>query len=134
MKNRYIVLAALLMAFLFFLNIHPAKKQMIGSVDGYYFEKETFTRTNFPIEIVLVQNHEEMKKYFLENTKTSVVSKEINAEDVASFSVIRRKENLCTLYIIDPKVSYHPEYVGHELTHCIYGFWHSEPQVPIYVN
>ena len=29
--------------------------------DGYYFEKETFTRTEFPVEIKLMQSEAEMR-------------------------------------------------------------------------
>ena len=30
----------------------------------------------------------------------------------------------CTVHVVDPKVSYNPDYFGHELLHCFYGNWH----------
>ncbi len=30
----------------------------------------------------------------------------------------------CTVHIVDPQVSYHPDYFGHESLHCFYGNWH----------
>lgn len=30
----------------------------------------------------------------------------------------------CTVHIVDPSVSYHPDYAGHEILHCFYGNWH----------
>jgi hypothetical protein len=26
--------------------------------------------------------------------------------------------------MVDPKVEYQPEFVGHEMLHCFYGQWH----------
>jgi hypothetical protein len=30
----------------------------------------------------------------------------------------------CTVHIVDPKISYNPDYFGHEALHCFYGNWH----------
>lgn len=32
----------------------------------------------------------------------------------------------CTLHVVDPLVSYHPDYIGHEALHCFYGNWHRD--------
>jgi hypothetical protein len=93
--------------------------------DGYYFEKETFTRTEFPIEIVLVESPDEMARLI---AKQKHVQGDIEIKNVAAFSTIRMKDTKCTIYMLDPKVHYEPEFYGHELTHCIYGVWHKEPQ------
>lgn len=94
-------------------------------VDNYYFEKETFTRTNFPVEIVLVQSSEEMAKLIQQQKH---VQGTVEVKNVMAFSTIRKNDTTCTIYMIDPKVKYGPEWYGHELVHCIYGVWHSEPQ------
>lgn len=94
--------------------------------DGYYFEKETFVRTEFPIEIVLVKSEEEMAK--LIKPKMDSVVGDVEPKAVAAFSTIRMSETRCTIYMLDPKISYQPEFIGHELVHCIYGVWHREPQ------
>lgn len=96
------------------------------SSDGYYFEKPTFTRTQFPLEIVLVKDEKEMKEQI--QKRGGKIVGDIRPGQVAAFSVIRNEDETCTIYMIDPKVNYKPELIGHELVHCIYGMWHSEPQ------
>lgn len=116
-------LFSLLISTLFLTSCEPAPKR---GKDGYYFEKETFTRTEFPVEIVLVKSEQEMTDLIKQNMTT--VAGEVDPKMVAAFSVIRMNETRCTIYMLDPKVSYQPEFIGHELVHCIYGVWHSEPQ------
>jgi hypothetical protein len=94
--------------------------------DGYYFEQESFVRTKFSLEVVLVQTPREMADYLKEREGT--IKGDVKPEDVAAFAVISEKDTTCTIYIMDPKVSYQPEFIGHELVHCIYGVWHDEPQ------
>lgn len=96
------------------------------SKDGYYFEKESFTRTEFPVEVVLVKDAAAMEAEVKRrnNLHGSIES----SRSVAAFSVIRMNDPKCTIYMIDPKNKYEPEYIGHEFVHCIYGVWHSEPQ------
>jgi hypothetical protein len=90
------------------------------ATDGYYFEKETFTRTDLGVTIVLVKNQEEMSKLLEEHGKTVA-----QGNEVAAFSTLSEKEPKCTIYMIDPKTNYQPEFIGHELVHCVYGNWHT---------
>lgn len=101
---------------------NPSKQK---GKDGYYFEKESFTRTEFPVEIVLVKDAAQMEA---EIKKRKNIHGKVEANMVAAFSVIRTNDPKCTIYMIDPKNKYQPEFIGHELAHCIYGVWHSEPQ------
>jgi hypothetical protein len=94
--------------------------------DGYYFEQETFTRTDFPVEVKLMQSEQEMINE-LKKRSTKIEGK-VSPKDVAAFAVIRPNDKKCTIYMLDPKVKYQPEYIGHEFVHCIYGVWHKEPQ------
>jgi len=97
--------------------------QKKAASDGYYFEQETFVRTDIQVNIVLVKNQEEMTKLLAEHHR-SVSS----GNEVAAFSVLEVSEPNCTIYMIDPKTSYQPEFIGHELVHCVYGDWHkSQP-------
>lgn len=105
-----------------------APKHQSKAADGYYFEKETFRRTDIPLTIVLVGSNNEMEQILKQKMKTSDVAGKFEAKDVAAFSIINNNDSKCTIYMIDPKVSYQPEYIGHELVHCVYGVWHSEPQ------
>lgn len=101
-------------------------KEWKKSADGYYFEKPTFVREEFPVRIVLVKSYDEMLERVNEQGGRFVGT--IKPKEIAAFSVIKSEDKTCTIYMIDPKVQYRPELIGHELTHCIYGFWHSEPQ------
>jgi hypothetical protein len=93
--------------------------------DGYYFEKETFTRTEFPVQVILVKDAAAITE---EIRKRNNIQGTVEPKNVAAFSVIRLNDNKCTIYMIDPKNKYEPEFIGHEFVHCIYGVWHSEPQ------
>jgi hypothetical protein len=93
--------------------------------DGYYFEQESFTRTEFPVEVVLVKDEAAIAAAIKEKNN---VHGTIEPKNVAAFSIIRKSDPKCTIYMIDPKNKYEPEFIGHELVHCIYGVWHSEPQ------
>lgn len=88
-----------------------------NAVDGYYFEQETFTRNSFVTEIVLAGSRAELKQLYLDKGGK-------DANDLAAFAVVSQVQNRCTIYMIDPRVHYEPEYIGHELVHCIYGDWH----------
>ena len=101
----------------------PSNKK---AADGYYFEESQWTRTEFPVEIVLVQSREEMAREVAK--RKGQIEGKIKPTDVAAFAVIRPFDTRCTIYMLDPKVQYEPEYIGHELVHCIYGAWHKEPQ------
>ena len=93
--------------------------------DGYYFEKETFTRTEFPVQVILVKDAAAITAAIKERNN---IHGTIDAKNVAAFSIIRKNDTKCTIYMIDPKNKYEPEFIGHEFVHCIYGVWHSEPQ------
>lgn len=101
----------------------PASKK---AADGYYFEKSQWTRTEFKTNIVLVPSRDAMVKEV--EKRDAQLKGKIRPEDVAAFAVIHPFDTTCTIYILDPKVEYEPEYIGHELVHCIYGDWHGEPQ------
>lgn len=101
---------------------NPSKQK---GKDGYYFEKESFTRTEFPVEVVLLKDEAAIIAAIKERNN---VHGTIDPKNVAAFSVVRMNDPKCTIYMIDPKNKYEPEYIGHEFVHCIYGVWHSEPQ------
>lgn len=87
--------------------------------DGYTFGQETFTRTEFPVEVVLLKSERELSvAYAARNIRG------VKPESVAAFAIIRRNDPRCTIYMVDPKLNYQPEWIGHELVHCIYGEWH----------
>ena len=40
------------------------------------------------------------------------------------FAILDNRSADCHIHIVDPAVDYAPEWMGHELMHCIYGRWH----------
>jgi hypothetical protein len=120
------IISLLLLPLFFVTSCDNAPTTKNRGKDGYYFEKETFTRTNFPVEVILVKSEKEMIA-LLKQRKETVYGK-VDPKDVAAFAIIRMNDPKCTIYMLDPKVKYQPEFIGHEFVHCIYGIWHSEPQ------
>jgi len=112
MKKMFIGVAAVAM-------LLSCSKIAPTGTDGYYFEKETWIHTQFETNIVLVKTEDELTMLSEEHGKVNPPGREIFA-----FSVIDLPSGKCTIYMIDPKVSYKPEEYGHELTHCVYGEWH----------
>lgn len=129
MNNRLVYLAlGLLVGILFAVVSCDNGSYKKRGMDGYYFEKESFVRTDFQIEINLVQSPEEMSRLIA--SRKGKINGKVDPKNVAAFAVIREDDTTCTLYILDPKINYQPEFIGHELVHCIYGTWHSQPQQP----
>lgn len=87
-------------------------------VDGYHIETTTFERTEIPVSIVLVKSQEELKAEFKKRSPKG------DPRNLAAFAVIRPNDSKCTIYMVDPKVKYEPQYIGHEFVHCMYGDWH----------
>lgn len=130
MKNKegrfFWVIAAIFLVITFGIVIGCTKRTGNIGKDGYYFEQESFVRTDFPIEIVLMESEEAVGKELAKHK--NVAGEIVEGRSVAAFSTIRKNETRCTIYMVDPKISYTPEFYGHELVHCIYGVWHKEPQ------
>lgn len=80
-------------------------------VDGYKFGKETFLRTDMKLRVVLLPNQAELRKIGPPK------------EGLMAFAKLY-PDGSCTIYMVDARSKYEPEWLGHELTHCIYGEWH----------
>ena len=108
------------MVFLCLLLVSCGKQPSNVGKDGYYFEKETLTRTELTMHIVLVKNQAEMSQLLKEHGRQVA-----SGYEVAAFSTYSQVEPRCTIYMIDPKLNYQPEFIGHEFVHCVYGNWHT---------
>lgn len=117
-KMFYLAFGLFLVILIGALSSCGGKRSNIGA-DGYYFEEESFTRLQTNVNVVLVKNQSEMQKLIDEHPQKIIPGRQILA-----FSVLSMKESSCTIYMIDPKVNYQPELIGHEFTHCLYGKWH----------
>ena len=96
--------------------------------DGYYFEGPSFEHPvlNQRIRVVLVKTQEEMTRLYEE--KTGHVFDPTGKRKVLAFAFPSQNKKFCTLYIPDPREGYRPELLGHELTHCIFGYWHPKQE------
>lgn len=94
--------------------------------DDYYFEDKEYTLIEQDYIFVVVDNKEEwndlVKQY---------VGPGYKGDQMGAFSRLRlnrQDPNLagseCIVYIKDPTWTYEPEYIGHEIVHCLFGKWH----------
>ena len=92
--------------------------------DDYHFEQKEYTLLEQKFEFVVVDNITEWN---------SLVEQYVGADggDIGAFSRLRLNRedpNLagseCIVYIKDPEWVYEPEFIGHEIVHCLYGKWH----------
>lgn len=86
--------------------------------DGYKFLHKEFEQTNINIEFVIYPSYRDLQQA----AKTRGVKK---YNQTRAFSILHSPDyRTCTVHIIDPEKHYDPEFIGHEITHCIYGRWH----------
>lgn len=83
-----------------------------GAADGYTFGKETFLNTDLKVKVVLVESQSELRR----------IGPKV--EGLMAFSKINPEAKTCTIYMVDSRKDYQPEWIGHELAHCVYGEWH----------
>jgi hypothetical protein len=105
------------------LHSRLAQSDLPLSSDGYYIESAEVRRTNFSFVFHPMKDKKELvesynKIYFGNDSPTSSTLK--------GFYVWDGKNNTCHIYIINPITLYEPEYLGHELTHCLFGHFHND--------
>ena len=101
----------------FFLLLSCDGSQRTGK-DDYVFEKKEYEILDNTIEFVIIRDEKqfaELRKQFLNDDKS-----------VQAFSRLRKAEKKCIIYIKDAEWAYEPEYIGHEVAHCIWGQWHNK--------
>lgn len=84
--------------------------------DSYVFERKEFERTEPQITIVLHRSLADLR------AKAPPSAKSDPNRKLMAWSVIR--PNGCEMHVVDPAVSYQPEWIGHETAHCVWGRWH----------
>ena len=114
--------SALLLLFISSCDTDTNKK----ASDEYYFEDKEYTLIEQDYIFVVVDNKEEwndlVKQY---------VGRAYTGDQMGAFSRLRlnrQDPNLagseCIVYIKDPTWVYEPEFIGHEIVHCLFGKWH----------
>lgn len=94
----------------------PTKQE---AADGYKFGSKQYEQNYIQIQVVTHSTEQDLQK-------AASKYKVDNASNIAAFSVLRPPFNTCTIHMIDPAVSYQPEFIGHEFLHCVYGQWHTD--------
>lgn len=87
--------------------------------DGFTFGKAEYDRSAIEVEFVVFRTAGELQA---EAERLGAWTGEGKA--IRAFSAIRPGGGKCTIYMLDPKFDYMPQYIGHELMHCKYGRWH----------
>lgn len=91
--------------------------------DGYEFVGKEFNNLDTKIEFVVHPSYTDLRQ----SAKDIGIK---NYKKVKAFSTLYRPDyKRCVVHIVDPDAVYAPEYIGHEITHCIYGRWHDRPIV-----
>ena len=109
-KSILAILTVLLLA-----SCDPAPKK---GADDYAFESKEYEKSTLTIEFVVLKNQKEFDQAAAINAP--------GVEGLQAFGVIQPSTNFCTLYIKDPEWEYVPEFIGHEVAHCIWGRWHAK--------
>lgn len=84
--------------------------------DAFYFDKKDYTRDEFTVRVVYYDNLRILKRAY-QNFGGS------HGGTIYSFSVDRN--GVCEIHTMDPEVWYIPQYVGHEVMHCVHGKFHA---------
>lgn len=84
--------------------------------DGYRFDEKEFERTPVTVSIV---THETVADLRAAAPPAATVGED---HDLMAWSEIRGSR--CEIHVVDPAVAYQPEWLGHELAHCVWGRWH----------
>jgi hypothetical protein len=104
----------------FFAALSLAVPAVAGApgVDGYRFEGAEYQRSTVSVQFIGVATQAELEAH---GRRYGVSLKKARLK---GFAV--RLGSTCAIYMVDPKIQYEPEFLGHELTHCIFGDFHPE--------
>lgn len=86
--------------------------------DGYEFKQAEYFYSGIRVEIV---EHPSATEFYRAAARAGA-----RAEDGATLYAFAElyPPNRCRIHILDPRIDYRPEWLGHELAHCVYGRWH----------
>lgn len=103
----------------------PAKEAKIAKLglDGYYIEREEYRHESINVKIVRYRSHQKLIDSWI---------KKFGAIDLPGDKTIRAFSEwrvtpigvTCTIHIVEPKIDYQPQFMGHELMHCMSGSFH----------
>lgn len=89
------------------------------SADGYTFQRAEFTRDRILVTIV---QHPDRAAFEAAARRRGIADR----EHLAAFASYPPDRAECTIHVIAIQRSYQPEWLGHEMAHCIHGRWHGD--------
>lgn len=84
--------------------------------DGYAFASAEYVQTEIALRVVLVPTQAELRRIAPRTVE--------NPENLMAFGRISSDHKTCTVYMVDARTHYQPQWMGHEFAHCVYGRWH----------
>lgn len=112
-------------ALIFFVLLSSCDTDQKAS-DAYYFEEKEYTLIEQDYIFVVVENKEEWNELVKQYVGDGYAGDQMGA--FSRLRLNRQDPNLagseCIVYIKDPTWQYEPEYIGHEIIHCLFGKWH----------
>mgnify|MGYP001202550454 CR=1 FL=1 len=85
------------------------------AADGYAFGTPEYTATDLHLQIV---PHDDLPSL----RAAMPAGNEVEGREVMAWS--RLYSDRCEVHIVSPAKTYLPEWIGHEIAHCIHGRWH----------
>ncbi len=85
--------------------------------DGYRYEGAEYLRHEVAVRVVI---HADLHE--LQRAGSAAGARVEFQRELQAFALL--EPDGCTIHMIDPSQRYRPEWIGHELTHCIFGRWH----------
>lgn len=89
--------------------------------DGYTFAVKAMNNKSLQVQVVEYPSEAALTAAWIKADPRRIP----DGRRLMAFSQLDAdSKDYCVIHIVDPKVHYAPESVGHELLHCIYGDWH----------
>lgn len=118
-----LILTTLVVDRLFLYNYYHNDESILEfiTVDDHIFDQPENINSNLKVTVKLYRDKKGLQKEYRKNPFNRLDHNTINA-----FTSLDKKNNKCTIHVLSPATNYEPQYLGHELFHCIYGRWHSK--------
>jgi hypothetical protein len=91
------------------------------AADAYAFVRKEWTHLAPSISFV---EHPSVAALIAAAPKKTRDEAKAAGRTIMAWSEIHPKTGAAIVHIVDPLVSYAPEWIGHEIAHVIYGRWH----------
>lgn len=104
----------------------PATAGGLGA-DGYSWGVAPPSSTEVLVTIVYHKSRAELLDSFAKSGgESSLEDGQDKSGPIYAYSVVNTAEHRCTIHALNPARKYTPQYLGHELLHCLHGQWHPQ--------